>query len=70
MSDSVGSSSAQIRLGAFAAAAAITVSEELDDNFDQDIDTNTDNLVTVLLYQRRISSLAPVKKTTHKSLSL
>ena len=49
MSDSIGgSSSAQSRLSAFAAAAAITVSEEIDDNFDPDIGSNIDNLVWTL----------------------
>ena len=47
MGDSIGgSSSAQSRMGAFAAAAAITVSEEVDDNLDPDIGTNVDNLVS------------------------
>jgi hypothetical protein len=46
MGDSIGgSSSANSRMGAFAAAAAITVSEDYDDNMDPDVGTNMDNLV-------------------------
>ena len=47
MGESIGgSSSAHSRMGAFAAAAAITVSEDYDDSCDPDVGTNIDNLVT------------------------
>ena len=48
MGESIGgSSSANSRMGAFAAAAAITVSEDYDDSCDPDVGTNIDNLVTI-----------------------
>ena len=46
MGESIGgSSSAASRMGAFAAAAAITVSEDYDENTDPDVGTNIDNIV-------------------------
>jgi len=47
MGESIGgSSSAASRMGAFAAAAAITVSEDYDENTDPDVGTNIDNIVS------------------------
>ena len=47
MGESIGgSSSAASRMEAFAAAAAITVSEDYDENTDPDVGTNIDNIVS------------------------